>query len=55
MSENIVRHNAVPEPVPVPSHNGKNGKLAEANVPLENYAARQKSVSFLASLMDRWK
>ena len=32
-----------------------NGDQAKAPIPLESYATRQKSVSFLGSLMERWK
>jgi hypothetical protein len=28
---------------------------SEHRMPLENYATRQKSLGFLAGLMDRWK
>lgn len=42
--------------VPTNGHNGKNGNAAvDTPVPLESYAARQKSASFFANLMDRWK
>jgi general secretion pathway protein A len=37
-------------------HNGKNGSTpADPHIPLENYATRQRSPSFLGNLMDRWK
>ena len=42
--------------LPLNNHNGKNGSTtASPPVPTETYASRQKSVSFFASLMDRWK
>jgi general secretion pathway protein A len=43
-------------PVPASGHNGKNGSaVLDAQVPLETYAARQKSISFFSNLMDRWR
>ena len=37
-------------------HHGRNGSASgDTQMPLENYAARQKSTSFLGNLMDRWK
>jgi len=38
------------------SHNAANGHaVSDARMPLENYQARQKSLSFLANLTERWK
>ena len=38
------------------SHNAGNGHaVSEARMPLENYQTRQKSLSFFANLMERWK
>jgi hypothetical protein len=36
------------------THNG-HGTVREGQAPLENYAARQKSVNFFSNLMDRWR
>jgi general secretion pathway protein A len=48
---------AVPaEPIPVPvDSNGKGAGVFEPRVPLESYAARQRSLGFFAGLMDYWK
>jgi len=43
---------------PVPVHEDSNGKgtsVVEPWVPLESYAARQRSLGFFASLMDLWR
>lgn len=41
--------------IPANSHNGKNGgAVLDAQVPLETYAARQKSINFFSNLIDRW-
>jgi len=43
-------------PLPNGLHNGQdNGAVADEQIPLQTYAARQKSVSFLGNLMDRWR
>jgi general secretion pathway protein A len=43
-------------PSSVGSYNGTSGSsVTDGRVPLESYTSRQKSVSFLSSLMDRWK
>jgi general secretion pathway protein A len=36
-------------------HVGNGHAVSEARVPLEDYQARQKSLSFFSSLMERWK
>lgn len=42
-------------PVPA-SANGHDGKgVAEMRIPLDPYPARQKSINFIANLMDRWR
>ena len=48
---------AVPdEPLPVPvDSDGKGAGAYEPRIPLESYAARQRSLGFFASLMDYWK
>jgi general secretion pathway protein A len=44
-----------PHPAPVPkASRGANGHSA-VRIPLESYAARQNSVGFFSSLLDRWK
>ena len=35
--------------------NGNGHSPADAHIPLENYEARQKSLSFFANLMERWR
>jgi hypothetical protein len=38
------------------SHNAANGHaVSEPRMPLENYQSRQKSLSFFANLMERWR
>jgi general secretion pathway protein A len=45
--------------IPMNGHNDKNGdhgdRQAPDQIPLESYAARQRSTSFFANLLDRWK
>lgn len=42
-------------PAAVPKVSRVDNGHSEVRIPLENYAARQKSLGFFASLMDRWK
>jgi hypothetical protein len=41
--------------VPVPKAGRAANGHSEIRMPLENYAARQKSLGFFSSLLDRWK
>jgi general secretion pathway protein A len=48
-----VNHHAAAAPETEKSGNGNH--IPEAKVPLESFVSRQKSLSFFAQLMDRWK
>ncbi len=45
----------VPAVAPEPKLNGNSRTAPEVRVPFESYANRQKSLGFLAGLMERWK